>query len=265
MRSTDAGKSFSVIAKIENRHINEAIGIVISPNFATDQTLYASGLKGIYKTVDSGKSWQPITATTPLKDLNNIQLAISPNYQVDQTVIAGTSKGVYLTKDGGNSWVKLTSDTYDENGYIEGLAISPNYKNDRTFIFSIRGEGLIKTVDGGKTFAKIGDNSISLSKVNNIPSAHRAIQFSPFYAEDKTIYGMGSSTTELYRSTDGGNTWETIIIPPNNADNYDLITKLILILTFSDTRWLKFLIPVTLALLGYLIFRLFKVREKKHS
>ncbi|MEA5534297.1 WD40/YVTN/BNR-like repeat-containing protein [Crocosphaera sp. XPORK-15E] len=251
MRSTDGGQNFSIMSAIESRKINESLAIVISPNFAADQTLYASGTKGIYKTTDGGKTWQTTTENTPLEDRPYVKLAISPNYQNDRTVIAGTGQGVYITKDAGKTWVKLTKTDYGDDGYVEGLAISPNYQNDQTFILSIRGKGLFKTVDGGQTFGKIGDNMITLARMNDVPAAGKAIQFSPSYAEDNTLFGFGGTRTGVYKSTDGGNTWETIAIPINTNDNYDLITWGSLIFEVYRGRILRIAAAVVVALLSY--------------
>ncbi|MDJ0729733.1 MAG: YCF48-related protein [Crocosphaera sp.] len=251
MRSTDGGQNFSIMSAIESDKINEPLAMVISPNFAADKTLYASGMKGIYKTTDGGKTWQATTEKTPLEDLYYLKLAISPNYQSDRTVIAGTEQGVYVTKDAGQTWVKLTEKSYGDDEYVEALAISPNYENDQTFVLSLRGKGLFKTVDGGQTFGKIGDNSITFARMNNVPYAGKAIQFSPSYAEDNTLYGSGATSTAIYKSTDGGNTWETISIPINTNDSYDLITWVSLIFVVYRSRILRIAVAAVVAIFSY--------------
>ncbi|MEL4896989.1 WD40/YVTN/BNR-like repeat-containing protein [Crocosphaera sp. Alani8] len=251
MRSTDGGQNFSIMSAVESHRINEPLAIVISPNFAADTTLYASGVKGIYKTTDGGKTWQATTEKTPLENLYFLKLAISPNYESDRTVIVGTEKGVYRTKDAGETWVKLTNTSYGDDEQVQALAISPNYENDKTFVLSIRGKGLFKTVDGGQTFAQIGDDSLTFARVNNIPYAGKAIQFSPSYAEDKTLYGSGATNTAIYRSTDGGNNWETIAIPINTDDSYDLITWGSLIFVVYKGRIFRIAAAVVVAILSY--------------
>ncbi len=212
-KSTDQGASFSVISEIGHK----IRSLVISPNFASDLTLYASGTGSVDKTVDSGKTWHSTTNGTPLLAMRGIEIAISPNYKVDQTIIAGTQKGLFKTQDGGESWVHLVGTAYGGSGYIEAIAISPNYQSDKTFMITVRGMGLFKTVDAGESFIPIGEelikNNYSLSKVNNVPSTSVPIQFSPSYAMDNTIYGYGSAGANLFKSTNGGNTWEIMPIP----------------------------------------------------
>jgi len=41
----------------------------VSPNFATDQTIYASSNQGIYQSQDSGKTWHNILENDDLKHL----------------------------------------------------------------------------------------------------------------------------------------------------------------------------------------------------
>ncbi|HLO85499.1 MAG TPA: YCF48-related protein [Nostocaceae cyanobacterium] len=251
-KSTDQGNHFFSISKIENPRINEALALVISPDFSSDKTLYASGLKGVYKSVDAGQSWQAVTETNFLNKPGRIQLAISPHYKTDRTVIAGTEDGVVMTTDAGKTWFEL-SGIYGNHAYIEGLAISPNYQSDRTFFISVKGRGLFKTIDGGKTFTKIGNDGISLATMNSVPSAGKPIALSPAYASDKTIFGFGSSTTEVYKSTDGGNTWQIITLPKNENTQYDMGTTISLWLYVYRLRILKFSVAIIAGLASYVI------------
>jgi photosystem II stability/assembly factor-like uncharacterized protein len=260
-QSTDSGKSFSVVGTVDNRSTNEPLTLVISPDFASDKTLYASGAKGIYQTVDGGSTWQPLTESTALMTKSNLQLAISPNYKADRTVIAGTADGLFMTKDAGKSWSELKG-AYGNDSLIEGVAISPDYQSDRTFLVSVKGEGLFKTTDGGQTFSKTGNDAISLSRMNSVPSAGIPIQFSPAYRNDKTIYGFGSSTTEVYKSIDSGNTWETVVVPRNRDESYDLITRISLFVHVYRSRLLKFGLALGIAILSYFVLGYLNLEKK---
>ena len=233
LRSTDGGESFSAIGNIGSSAVHIP-SLVISPNFSSDKTIYTASFGDVYKTGDGGYRWQTASNGIPVKGKYIKSLAISPSYQVDKTVFAGTREGLYETKDGGESWRKLAGNAYGGNGNINTIAISPNYQSDRTFIIKVKGRGLFKTVNGGKAFTRIGDYLTG------------PIKFSPSYSIDRTIYR--SSGTELLKSTDGGNSWETLTIP---ADNYNFMTFLYLRLTLS--RKLRFLVALVAALLSYLL------------
>ncbi len=233
LKSTDGGENFSVVGEI-GAQAAYIPSLVISPNFAADQTLYIGNFTGgVYKSVDGGSTWQPVNNGLIAKD-NYAKLTISPNYQSDQTVFAGTAEGLFVTQDGGTSWRKLAGTAYGGDSYIETIAISPNYQSDRTFLVSVRGEGLFKTVDGGTTFTQIGDYLTG------------PIEFSPAYSVDQTIFS--SSGAELYKSTDGGDTWQTLVVP---KPDYNFLTILYHIVTNSPER--IYLTASIAALFGYLL------------
>jgi photosystem II stability/assembly factor-like uncharacterized protein len=252
-RSTDGGENFKHLSKLKRHSTNEPLSLIISPDYATDRTLYASGLQGVYKTVDGGVTWQVMTEGTPLagKYNDHIRLAISPNYAVDSTVLAGTDDGFYITRNSGESWEELQSPAYGENVYIEDVAISPNYASDRTFLASTRGRGLFKTTDGGKNFRKIGNNSLEFSRLSDLPSAGIPIQFSPAYAKDRTIYAFGAAGTQVFKSTDGGNNWQVLDISAPEDGDYDILTKLDLFFFIYRPIVLRLAIALALAILGF--------------
>lgn len=251
--SKDGGQTFKFLSRVERNSTNEPISLAISPNFTSDRTLYVSGKEGVHKTVDGGVTWQVTSQKTPLAETYRAQVAISPNYSADQTVVAGTEKGLFITQDGGESWQELKSNAYGEKPYIESVAISPNYQNDRTFIVSTRGRGLFKTSDGGANFTKIGNDALALARMTDIPSAGIPIQFSPNYGSDRTIYGFGSARTEVYKSTDGGNSWEIIAVPNLENEQYNLWTWLELNFYVYRSPILKSVAALILGIFSYFL------------
>lgn len=259
-KSTDDGKTFSKLSEPGKVAGNYGPSLIISPNFENDQTLFMTVLGNPYKSVDGGKIWENTFKEKTLQSQISLQLVISQNYATDQTVLAGTQQGVYITQDGGTSWRKIENQSFS-NVFIEGLDISPNYKNDRTFMISTRGKGLYKTEDGGNTFTQIGDPSITLAKFNNLPSAGRSIQFSPAYAIDNTIYGFGSSQSAVYKSTDGGNTWEMHKIP-RPKEGYNLETSIRIFIHKNRFSLFKIALALIPAILGYFILGYFGLEKK---
>lgn len=242
LKSTDGGKNFAVAGEIGDRAVFIP-SLVISPNFAADRTLYIGNFAGgVYKSVDAGSTWQPINNGLLAKD-DYAKLAISPNYQEDKTVFAATAEGLFVTEDEGTSWHKLAGTAYGGNSYIETIALSPNYQSDRTFLVSVRGEGLFRTVDGGKTFTQIGDYLTG------------PIQFSPAYSVDRTIYS--SSGAELFKSTDRGDTWQTVVVP---KPNYNFLTILYQFVTNSPER--RYLAASIVALFSYLFLGSLRLGKK---
>jgi photosystem II stability/assembly factor-like uncharacterized protein len=242
LKSTNGGKKFTNVGEIGEQAVFIP-SFVISPNFATDQTLYMGNFNGgIYKSVDAGATWQTINNGLTVQD-NYAKLAISPNYQTDQTLLAGTSQGLLISQDAGTSWRKLPGTAYGGDSYIENIAISPNYQSDSTFLISVRGKGLFKTVDAGQTFTQIGDYVTG------------PIQFSPAYAADQTIFS--SSGAELYQSTNGGDTWQPLVVP---KPDYNFLNILYHLVTNSPGR--RYLVAALAALFCYFISGYLRLGKK---
>ena len=196
--------------------------LAISPNFSADRTLYGGVGNGIYRSLDRGTTWECVSNSAQVTNL-----AISPEYEVDGTVFAGTTQGILKTCDRGKSWIELDNKVFGEDYYVEAIAISPSYKIDRTLLVSIRGKGLFKSQDNGDTFVEIGTDLIDNNHLlSNFGSDYNPtsvpIKFSPSYGTDMTVYGF--SGTELFRSVDGGSTWESIFMP--NFSNKNFMTSL---------------------------------------
>jgi len=101
--------------------------LAISPQFASDQTLYAVTSGGIYKSTNSGNSWTRVnTATT------GNSVVLSPVYSSDQTLFAGIyADNVYRSTNGGSSW-NPSSSSFATVRQLSALSISPAYYLDST-------------------------------------------------------------------------------------------------------------------------------------
>ncbi len=262
-RSKDNGNRFTRVGSVAPGE--NIVSLEISPNFAEDNTLYVTTLVGVHKSVDGGATWTPLVNNISLGDKKIAwrNLAISPDYKTDQTVIAGTNYGVYKSTDAGKSWTHLANN--DQEQYMtDAVAMSPDYAKDQTFIVSARGLGLIRTTDGGKTFVEIGKdlNQQGHPWRGMVMSTSTPILFSPNYATDKTLYGFGTNDTEVYKSTDSGNTWEIITIDKQYNLSADLTIKgKIARLLLRVYPLIKLILAALIALLTYWLIGYLKLER----
>lgn len=257
-RSQDGGKSYEKIGQLDKQRGNDSPSLVVSPNFVNDQTLFNTGERGVYKSEDGGKNWSLLTEGTELEDLPTGQIAISPNFERDQTLFVGSGEGLYRTEDGGQTWALLESKSYGNLPFVEAIDISPNYANDQTVIASVRGRGLFKSQDSGNSFQAIGTADLAISRYTHVPCAGKALQFSPNYAEDNTLFGFGAPDAAIYKSVDGGETWETISIPRLKIDQItpaSTLENVGMYLNINKRRLLGFGVLAGLAAGGFALFK----------
>lgn len=251
-KSRDRGESFSLLHEFETG----ISSLVLSPNFSSDSEIFAGVNGDIYKSVDGGYIWsrkafdlcsrspagtiiRQFSAKLPgrlgneMKKwggqiekenrlIGGVKLVISPNYASDHMIFAGTSVGLFSSSDGGEIWTPIGDSVFGPHAFIEGIGISPDYGKDRTLLISVRGKGLFKSTDGGWSFSSIGRHLIEknhlLSNPPYFPIPNSApIMFSPTYAMDQIIFGY--SYTSLFRSSNGGQTWEQVFtVSPSIKD-----------------------------------------------
>lgn len=260
-RSTNGGDTLKEIAKLPWERGNDSPSLAISPDFASDRTLYLVAETGVYKSTDAGESWQSTTENTPIADTWNLHIEISPDYGQDQTLYASSYDGLFKTMDAGESWQQVAiADVAPDRSFLEGVALSPSYAQDGTVMVSLRGKGLYKSTDGGNTFAPIGDASLAFSRMYNVPCAGRPIEFSPNYAQDNTIFGFGTAATDIYQSTDGGETWE-ILATPNFEPLTEIgtLTYLTIAAEIYRGRILKVLLAVVVGVVAYVVAGLLRL------
>jgi len=198
--------------------------LAVSPNFAIDETVWASANSyssaiGLYESTNGGDNWTNIAP-----NLNIHLLNVSPNYVVDQTLFAGMGgDGVHRSLDGGVTWTRVLS-----TPYVTALTISPAYGASRTLYAAARADLL-----GVTAVSRSTDNGDSWQELNtSIPTeqdgANRNISALSF-AVDGTVlagvqYGESGEATYVYRSSDGGESWQMVDTNFAAAKLYDFAT-----------------------------------------
>ena len=187
-----------------------AAGIALSPNYATDCTLYVATLNdAVEKSTDCGASFAP--ANTGISEQRLIYVGIPRDATNAQTVYALSESGTfYVTYNGGAGWTMVSNafQMFDKRN----LAFSPAFTTDHTLYASAEwwswwelgnNPGVFKSTDGGVTWANTS-NGMTNTNVHWV-----AVSTDP--AEKNTLFALTQGAVQ--KSTDGGATWFEIATP----------------------------------------------------
>jgi ligand-binding sensor domain-containing protein len=113
-------------------------------------------------------------------------------------------------------------------GEIKAIRVSPGYADDHTLFLvlyeplgdSLSGDGVYRSTDGGRTWVKLSGD------LPHMPSLELDLEISPDFAHDHTLFVGGSQHlgwgVGVYRSTDGGDTWQGVWNGLNYLYVYDV-------------------------------------------
>ncbi|NRA30415.1 MAG: glycosyl hydrolase [Parvularculaceae bacterium] len=217
-KTSDGGKTWTQTLKVDDR--TGASDLVIDPG--NPRVLYAgmwhhgrnpwfitsgdtSG--GIYKSVDGGDTWTELTAGLP--DLvGKIGVAVAPsNPDKVYAIVEAEEGGLFVSSNGGGSWSRQNDTRLIQARawYYNHIGVDPLDENT----VYIMNAPLLKSIDGGKTFAPMraphGD--------------HHDMWFNPENSDNFINANDGGATITF----DGGNTWSSIYNQPT-AQFYRVIT-----------------------------------------
>lgn len=183
----------------------------------------ASASGGIFKSVNNGVTWKPVFDEEGTS-LSIGDIAIAPS---DPNIIwAGTGEpnnrqssswgdGVYKSIDGGETWKYMgLKETY----YIGRIVIHPR-NPDFVYVAALGHlwgpnpeRGLYRTKDGGKTWEKILFINKDTGAVDVAIERNGRVLYAAAYQRRRRAWGFvgGGPYSGLYRSMDGGDTWEKL-------------------------------------------------------
>ncbi|NUQ38316.1 MAG: hypothetical protein HUU23_11075, partial [Caldilineales bacterium] len=235
LHSTDGGDSWQMI-----RPVDESVDLQLSPNFASDHTLFILGNNRILKSTDGGTSWSfhllystdPSDPYPPEMWVLANHLAISPNFALDQTLFVSTWElGLLRSTDGGLNWQGMPglAPTY-------AVAISPNFAVDGTLwtaYRTIEGIGDGTPESGIQRHTHAGAHwvlaSAGLPGVFDPNPRHLSALLDPtgrvtlFTALSGPFAGWDQRT--LFASQNGGESWSDLGPAPGNPDVADLASS----------------------------------------
>lgn len=196
------------------------VGVPSQPN------VFYAGVNngGVWKTDDYGRTWRPIFDEAPTGSVGDI--GVSPSNP--DVLYVGTGEGLhrpdlsvgdglFKSTDGGESWSHIGLSDVQQVGrlvvhptdpdivYVAGLGHPYGANEER---------GIFRTTDGGSSWEKVLyiDENTGASMVELDPSEPRTV-YAGLYEHRMGPWENGSfsgSRTGLYKSTDGGSTWQQL-------------------------------------------------------
>ncbi len=208
------------------------IGPAVMSGRISDITGHPTNNRIIYAGAAGGGVWKSNNGGTTFKSIfdNHNQsigiIEVDPS-NPDNVVWVGTGEtwarnsvsfgdGLYKTTDGGNTWNKVGFENSDR---ISGISINP--KNSDELYVGVLGalwgdseeRGVFKSSDGGQTWTNVlaGMKDTGCSDLFMDPNDPNTL-YAAFWQVRRTAYSFssGGPNSALYKTTDGGKTWDKI-------------------------------------------------------
>jgi photosystem II stability/assembly factor-like uncharacterized protein len=221
-------KGKELFGDIQARHIGPAL----MSGRITDLEMHPTNNKVMYTATAGGGVWKSNDGGASFNSIfdEHIQsigcIAIDPS-KPDQNIWVGTGEtwtrnsvsigdGIYKSTDGGQNWKNMGLPKSDR---IASIIIDP--KNNDIVWVGVLGalwgdseeRGIYKTIDGGKTWEKVFyiDPKTGCSDLIMDPK-NSNILYASFWEFRRTAWSFssGGAQSALYKSTDGGKTWNKI-------------------------------------------------------
>jgi photosystem II stability/assembly factor-like uncharacterized protein len=204
-RSTDGGKHWEqrpveVAAECPAVGIPRVTGIAIDPT--NRQNIWVGfEVDGVRRSTDGGDTWSKVNhGAIPNLDIHNVAVTAGP----PQTVVVLVNDDVYTSQDNGANWRAIGVKQAFPFGYPRGVTVQPGQPN---VIFVTVGDttpgrigAIMRSKDTGQTWERLPlpvDPNTAMWVVNIQPY-------------DPSVVFAGSRYGYLYRSDDGGDSWQKL-------------------------------------------------------
>ncbi len=177
--------------------------VIPSPTFREDRTLLTRTRNEVqqrgevWRSQDGGLTWSLI-----LVDPWVFQVTVSPHFASDQTILVLVGEGLAVSQDGGQTWVfrSLPGDGFSGNAVITSSGVwFVRLHNATPWGYDPVREGIFGSNDEGVTWRQLYSGKVY------------ALAVSPLFEQDQTLFispGGYKRNGGIYRSTDGGATWQ---------------------------------------------------------
>jgi len=202
------------------------IAAIDASNSDYRKVLIASASGGVFKSENAGITWESIfdqygsgSIGSVKFDQNNLDVIWIGTGESANRNSSAYGDGIYKSIDGGKSFINMGLESTHQIAEIE---IHPN-NSDVVFVAAVGHlwgytgkRGLFKTIDGGKSWRKIGgglpsDNKTGCTEIVIHPN-NPNIMFAGFYhrLRQPASFISGGENSGLYKSIDGGKSWKKI-------------------------------------------------------
>src|ERR1051326_2341041 len=226
-KSVDGGKTWKNLGLKDTRHIGAVIIDPKNPNIAFVAALgHAYGPneeRGLFRTTDGGATWQKVLykdnktgAIDVVFDPNNSSTLFASLWEVYRTPWSlnsgGPGSGLYKSTDGGTTWTRLEGHGLPSGimGRI-GVSVSGADSNKVYAMIESKEGGLYRSDDGGESWIRMNEDG---------RLRQRAWYLSHIFADPKSADTVYVLNTGMFRSTDGGRTFN--LLPAPHGDHHGL-------------------------------------------
>lgn len=200
-RSQDGGQTWEFL--VSEQYVTD---VVLSPNYAQDNTVLAAYGGNIGISTDKGTSWQLLSGWG-YDQGSAVQVRLLPTYPADGRLFVGSSNGFWRSEDNGVSWTQAATGLINGR-YVYALQLSPNFAQDNTLL-AVAGwseptayrHAIFRSTDGGLNWVQVMGGITS-------DDSPRDVAFSPHFSTKQTAYAL--TDRALYRSRDGGVSWSLV-------------------------------------------------------
>jgi photosystem II stability/assembly factor-like uncharacterized protein len=124
------------------------LSLAISPDFASDEMLFAGTVSGLFRSKNGGRAWREVDFPFGYDPV--LSLAFDPGFASSKTILAGTeTQGLQISRDAGATWARIAQDDLVQP--INAILHWQEAKGEQA-IFVLNGDQVFYSDDGLQTW-----------------------------------------------------------------------------------------------------------------